>query len=117
MVAGAISVRDPRQTGAAFTTALLLPASNAASGDAPEINLLILLLNLVVAQGLEPWISLMSGKLRALGTSVARRTALINDIPPIADTVPHFDLSGWMGVAGPGGMPHPVVARIAERIA
>jgi tripartite-type tricarboxylate transporter receptor subunit TctC len=60
---------------------------------------------------------LMSGKLRALGTSVAKRTALINGIPPIADTVPHFDLSGWMGVAGPAGMPHPVVARIAERIA
>jgi tripartite-type tricarboxylate transporter receptor subunit TctC len=59
----------------------------------------------------------MSGKLRALGTSMAKRTVLISGVPPIADTVANFDWSGWIGVAGPRDMPYPVVARIADEIA
>jgi tripartite-type tricarboxylate transporter receptor subunit TctC len=61
--------------------------------------------------------SVTSGKLRALGTTMAKRTDLIDGVPPIADTVPGFDWSGWIAVAGPRGMPKPVVARIAAQIA
>jgi tripartite-type tricarboxylate transporter receptor subunit TctC len=38
-------------------------------------------------------------------------------VPPIAATVPGFDWSGWILIAGPRGMPKPVVARIAEQVA
>jgi tripartite-type tricarboxylate transporter receptor subunit TctC len=58
-----------------------------------------------------------SGRLRALGTTLARRTALIDGVPPIAETVPGFDWSGWVAFAGPSGMPKPVVERIAGEIA
>jgi tripartite-type tricarboxylate transporter receptor subunit TctC len=61
--------------------------------------------------------SVNSGKLRALGTTMAKRTDLIDGVPPIADTVPGFDWSGWIAVAGPRGMPKPVVAKIAAQIA
>jgi tripartite-type tricarboxylate transporter receptor subunit TctC len=58
-----------------------------------------------------------SGKLRALGTTLARRTDLIDGVPAIAETVPGFDWSGWVAFAGPAGMPKPVVERIAAEIA
>jgi tripartite-type tricarboxylate transporter receptor subunit TctC len=32
-------------------------------------------------------------------------------------TVPGFDWSGWIMIAGPHGMPKPVVARIATEVA
>jgi tripartite-type tricarboxylate transporter receptor subunit TctC len=61
--------------------------------------------------------SVTSGKLRALGTSMAKQTDLIDGVPPIAATVPGFDWSGWIAVAGPRGMRKPVVERIAAQIA
>jgi tripartite-type tricarboxylate transporter receptor subunit TctC len=58
-----------------------------------------------------------SGELQALGTTMAKQTSLIEGVPPIAATVPDFDWSGWIMIAGPRGMPKPVVARIATQIA
>ena len=59
---------------------------------------------------------IQSGKLRALGTTLARRTTLVDGVPPIAETVPGFDWSGWVAFAGPSGLPGPVVERIAAEI-
>jgi tripartite-type tricarboxylate transporter receptor subunit TctC len=58
-----------------------------------------------------------SGELQALGTSMAKQTDLIEGVPPIAATVPGFDWSGWIMIAGPHGMPKAVVARIAAQVA
>ena len=58
-----------------------------------------------------------SGELRALGTTMAKQTDLVEGVPPIAATVPGFDWSGWIMIAGPHGMPKPVVARIAAQVA
>jgi tripartite-type tricarboxylate transporter receptor subunit TctC len=58
-----------------------------------------------------------SGELQALGTSMAKQTDLIEGVPPIAATVPGFDWSGWIMLAGPRGMPKPVVNRIATQVA
>jgi tripartite-type tricarboxylate transporter receptor subunit TctC len=58
-----------------------------------------------------------SGELQALGTSMAKQTDLIEGVPPIAATVPGFDWSGWIMIAGPHGMPKTVVARIAAQVA
>ena len=60
---------------------------------------------------------LKSGELQALGTSMAKQTDLVEGVPPIAATVPGFDWSGWIMIAGPHGMPKPVVARIATQVA
>jgi tripartite-type tricarboxylate transporter receptor subunit TctC len=58
-----------------------------------------------------------SGELQALGTSMAKQTDLVEGVPPIAATVPGFDWSGWILLAGPHGMPKPVVDRIATQVA
>jgi len=58
-----------------------------------------------------------SGQLRALGTSMAKQTNLVEGVPPISATVPGFDWSGWILMAGPRGMPKPVVDRIAAQVA
>jgi tripartite-type tricarboxylate transporter receptor subunit TctC len=58
-----------------------------------------------------------SGELQALGTSMAKQTDLVEGVPPIAATVPGFDWSGWIMIAGPRGMKRPVVSRIAELVA
>jgi tripartite-type tricarboxylate transporter receptor subunit TctC len=58
-----------------------------------------------------------SGELLALGTSMAKQTDLVDGVPPIAATVPGFDWSGWIMLAGPHGMPKAVVNRIAAQVA
>jgi tripartite-type tricarboxylate transporter receptor subunit TctC len=58
-----------------------------------------------------------NGELQALGTTMAKQTDLVEGVPPIAMTVPGFDWSGWIMIAGPHGMPKPVVARIATEVA
>ena len=58
-----------------------------------------------------------NGELQALGTTMAKQTNLVEGVPPIAMTVPGFDWSGWIMIAGPHGMPKPVVARIATEVA
>jgi tripartite-type tricarboxylate transporter receptor subunit TctC len=60
---------------------------------------------------------IQSGSLRALGTTMAKQTDLVEGVPPIAATVPGFDWSGWIMLAGPRGMPKPVVDRIAAQVA
>jgi tripartite-type tricarboxylate transporter receptor subunit TctC len=58
-----------------------------------------------------------SGELHALGTTMAKQTDLVAGVPPIAAAVPGFDWSGWILIAGPRGMPKPVVDRIATQVA
>lgn len=58
-----------------------------------------------------------SGKVRALGLTSKTRSKFLPDIPPIADTVPGFDLTSWSGVfAGGGNVPKPIVDRLASEI-
>lgn len=59
---------------------------------------------------------LSTGKLFAVGTSMAKRTVLFPSVPPIAQTVPGFDWSGWIAFAGPANMPPPLVELLAEKI-
>ena len=43
-----------------------------------------------------------AGKLRAIASGAARRSAAVPDIPTVAESgVPGFDLSGWWGLLGP----------------
>lgn len=60
--------------------------------------------------------NIKAGKLFALGLSMAKRSALLPDVPPIAETVPGFDWSGWIAFAGPANMPAPVVKLLADEI-
>lgn len=53
-----------------------------------------------------------AGKLRAIGHSLPGKSALMGNIPSIADTIPGFDYSGWQGFMVPKGTPRPIVEKL-----
>ena len=53
-----------------------------------------------------------NGKLRAIGQSLPRRSATLNEIPPVADTVPGYDYSGWAGLVAPKETPRAIVDKV-----
>lgn len=54
-----------------------------------------------------------AGKIRALGVTSPRRSALEPDLPTIAESgVPGFEVSGWYGLLAPAAMPRAIVNRI-----
>lgn len=58
------------------------------------------------------------GRLRPLGVSSAQRSALLPDVPTIAEAgVPGFEFSFWNGLWAPAGTPPLVVERIARDVA
>jgi tripartite-type tricarboxylate transporter receptor subunit TctC len=60
----------------------------------------------------------LSGKLRALGISTAKRSPAMPDVAPIAESgVPGFNTASWVGLVGPRGLPPAVVAQLNQAIA
>ena len=57
------------------------------------------------------------GKLRALGVTTAERVPFLPNIPAIAETLPDFDVTSWLGVVVPAGTPAEIRARIAAPLA
>jgi tripartite-type tricarboxylate transporter receptor subunit TctC len=57
-----------------------------------------------------------SGRLRALGHSLPQRSPLLRDIPPIAETIPGFDYSGWQGFMVPKGTPKPIIEKLRTAV-
>jgi tripartite-type tricarboxylate transporter receptor subunit TctC len=53
-----------------------------------------------------------SGKLRALGVGTKQRLKEVAGVPAIAETLPGYNGSTWLGVFAPAGTPAPVVAKI-----
>lgn len=56
--------------------------------------------------------TIRSGKLRALGISSAKRSALVPDIPTIAESVPGYEFIGWYSLFAPAKTPQPVLAML-----
>jgi tripartite-type tricarboxylate transporter receptor subunit TctC len=50
-----------------------------------------------------------AGKVRALGTTGLKRSPLLPDVPTIAETVPGFAFSQWVGLMAPKATPQPIV--------
>jgi tripartite-type tricarboxylate transporter receptor subunit TctC len=60
--------------------------------------------------------NIVAGKVIGLGTSAAKQTTLLPNVPPIANIVPGFDWQAWQGVVAPAGTPPAVVARLATEL-
>ncbi len=58
----------------------------------------------------------LAGKMRALGISSKTRDALLPDVPPIADTVPGYEVVGFMGLFAPAKLPPAVTARLNSEV-
>ena len=55
-----------------------------------------------------------AGKLRVLAVTMPTRSALLPDIPVLADTVPNFDVSAWTGLFLPGKAPPASAQKLYE---
>ena len=53
-----------------------------------------------------------AGRLRVIAHSLPRRSALLAEIPPIAETVAGYDFNGWAGLLAPKGTPKPIIDRV-----
>jgi tripartite-type tricarboxylate transporter receptor subunit TctC len=59
-----------------------------------------------------------SGAVRGLAVTGARRSAVLPDLPTVAESgLPGYEVSAWFGIFGPAGMPRTVVDRLNAEIA
>ena len=57
-----------------------------------------------------------SGKLRGLGVTSTDRAPQLPGVPPMKDSVPGFEVTSWIGVAAPRGLPPAVAQRLHEAL-
>lgn len=58
-----------------------------------------------------------SGRLRALGTGGSKRTAILPDVPTIAEGgVPGYEANNWWGILAPAGTPRAVINRLHQDV-
>lgn len=53
-----------------------------------------------------------AGKVRILAVTSAQRFPGLPDVPAVAEILPGFDMSAWLGFLGPAGMPAAMVERL-----
>lgn len=58
-----------------------------------------------------------SGKVRALATTGLARAATLPDVPTVAEAVPGYEATIWIGLMAPKGTPPAIVARLNAEVA
>jgi len=53
-----------------------------------------------------------SGKLRALGVTSKTEAPQLPGVPPIANTIPGFENTGWFGIVAPTGTPKDIIDKV-----
>ena len=59
---------------------------------------------------------IQSGTLRALGVTAATRMRVLPDVPAIAEVVPGFSVTGWLGIGVPKGTPAEIVELLNREV-
>jgi tripartite-type tricarboxylate transporter receptor subunit TctC len=59
-----------------------------------------------------------AGRLRALAVPGAQRTAMLPDVPTVAEAadLPGYAIPNWYAVMGPRALPEPIIARLSEAL-
>ena len=61
---------------------------------------------------------LKSGRLRPLAVTAASRVATLSHVPTVSESgVPGYEVQLWYGLAGPKGLPRPIVERLNAQVA
>lgn len=56
-----------------------------------------------------------AGKLRAIGMSTQQRSAVLPDVPTLAESgLPHYAFDAWIAAIGPADLPKPVVNKLYQ---
>jgi tripartite-type tricarboxylate transporter receptor subunit TctC len=59
-----------------------------------------------------------TGKLRALAITSSQRSALLPEVPTVAESgLPGYEVAGWFGVMAPASTPQPIIARLHAEFA
>jgi tripartite-type tricarboxylate transporter receptor subunit TctC len=56
--------------------------------------------------------NLKAKRVRALGVTSEKRTTQFPDVPPIAETVPGYEFTAWVGCFAPKGTPRPIIDQL-----
>ena len=59
---------------------------------------------------------LKAGRVRAIGVATRERLPFMPDVPPIADTVPGYEVQGWNGMLAPAGTPRAIIDQLHREI-
>jgi tripartite-type tricarboxylate transporter receptor subunit TctC len=57
-----------------------------------------------------------AGRIKVLATTGAQRDPLLPELPPVADTVPGYEIVQWWGIAVPRGTPQPITQRLHREL-
>ncbi|MBM3341887.1 MAG: tripartite tricarboxylate transporter substrate binding protein [Betaproteobacteria bacterium] len=74
-----------------------------------EVNLMFATLPLSLNQ-------IRAGKVKPYGITALKRSPLVPNIAPLAETVPGFEVITWWSFVGPAGLPAPVLKRLNAEI-
>ena len=55
-------------------------------------------------------------KLKALAVIGSSRASSLPDMPTVAETLPGFDVSNWIGIFAPAGTPKPIISKLNAEI-
>ena len=61
--------------------------------------------------------NIRAGKLKPLAVTTAARSALMPDVPSVAETLKGFEVDTWWGLVGPAGLPREITNRLHEAFA
>lgn len=61
--------------------------------------------------------NIRAGKLKALAVTTTQRSAVMPEVPPVADTLKGFEVDTWWGLVGPASLPRDVTARLHQAFA
>ena len=96
--AGIELVHVPYKGGGPATTALL-------AGEVP-----------VMFGGNSVTAHIKAGRLRGLAVAGKKRSAVFPDLPTLGEFYPGLEVTAWLGVFAPSGVPGPVLSRLHEEI-
>jgi tripartite-type tricarboxylate transporter receptor subunit TctC len=57
-----------------------------------------------------------NGELKAIAVGTAKSSAILPELPTIADTVPGYEASSWLGILAPAATPRPVIDKLNAAI-
>jgi tripartite-type tricarboxylate transporter receptor subunit TctC len=82
-------------------------------GSAPAMNdLLGGQIDMMFEGGASTLPYVQSGRLRALASTGAKRSEAMPDLPALNEILPGFDMTVWIGLVAPAGVPQPIVDKL-----